>query len=206
MNKIIGSLFSFAFVVVLISATDGFAGTVNGVISGKGGEPAKINVTKDHAVCGKTPLIKENLLVSGSGGLKNAVVEIVGAGEAGAKKVVLAQDGCRFTPHVVVVGPESEVEAQNRDGITHNFHSYGFENDPVNFSQPGDMKVKVVKGENFELPEVVQIRCDIHEWMEAWVVISESSAVAITDENGAFTIPNVKSGNIHDKSVARGFG
>ncbi len=190
-------IFAACFVAIMMAApmTADAAGTVKGTISTKsGGAPVKINITKDKGVCGKTPLFKENLIVSKSGGVANAVVEILEAGEAKAVKVHIAQNGCRFTPHVVLMPASSSLEINNRDGLTHNFHSYGFENDPVNFSQPGDMKVKVVKGENFESAEAVQLRCDIHEWMEAWAYVTESGAAAITDANGNFTITGVKPG------------
>jgi len=195
MRRIV-SLFMISIVaLVFTSVNAGAAGTITGVISAKsGGKPAKIKITKDKGVCGKTPKFKENLLVSKSGGLMAAVVEIIGAGKVKPTTVNIAQDGCQFKPHVTTIAAGSTIKINNKDGLTHNFHSFGFENDPVNFSQPGDMKVKKIKGENWEIPEVVQIKCDIHEWMEGWVVISESPAIAITDANGSFTISNVKPG------------
>ena len=187
------------FMITAAAAFMGFnpahAATVKGKISGKsGGAPAKINVTKDQSVCGKKPLFKEALIVSKSGGLKNAVIEIVGTDAAKPGQGVIAQDGCKFSPHVVTVTAESAIKVENKDGITHNFHTFGFENDPVNFSQPGDMKTKVVK-EGFEMPEVIKLQCDIHEWMNAWIVVTEGASVGISGDDGSFTIPNVKPGS-----------
>jgi len=171
------------------------AATVKGVISTpkKAGAPEAIKVTKDHAICGVKPLSKEEMLVSASGGLKNAVVIIQGAGKAAPGKGGIAQQGCRFEPHVMTLAAKSKLEIKNNDGLSHNFHSFGFENDPVNFSQPGEMKVKVVD-KGFEYPEVIKIQCDIHEWMNAWIVVSDESAVAVTGADGSFSIANLKPG------------
>lgn len=189
------------FLALLVAAYGGSlamaeAGTVSGTISANpAGKPAKIKITKDPQVCGKkVPLVKEGLLVSKSGGLANAIVEIIGAGKAKPGKVQLNQDGCHFDPHVVVIPSTSSLVVNNKDGIMHNFHSFAFENDPVNFAQPGDMKTKTIKGENFEFPEIVQIKCDVHEWMLSWALVTENAHVAVTDANGKFSIPDVPPG------------
>jgi len=194
------------FLSLLVAAYGGTlamaeAGTVSGTISANpAGKPAKIRITKDAWVCGKKePLVKEGLRVSKSGGLANAVVEIIGAGKSIPEKVQVVQENCRFVPHVVVIPSASSVVVNNRDGIMHNFHSFAFKNDTVNFAQPGDMKTKTVKGENFQFPEVVQIKCDIHEWMLFWALVTESAYVAVTDANGNFSIPGVPPGNYRVK-------
>jgi len=186
--------FMIITVIVFFNLPTADAATLKGVISAKAGAaPAKVNITKDQAVCGKNPLYKESLMVSSSGGLKNAVVEIVGAGKTEPGTATIIQKGCNFTPHVLTVTAESVLVVKNEDGISHNFHTFGFENDPVNFSQPGTMKVKKVD-EGFEEPEVIKVQCDIHEWMNAWIVVTAGSAVGVTGADGAFSIRNVKPG------------
>ena len=127
------------------------------------------------------------------------MVEILGTGGAKPGKVTLTQKGCRFEPHVQAITTGSSIDVKNDDGISHNFHSYAFENESVNFAQPGDMKIKAVKGSSFAAPEVVQIKCDIHEWMNGWIVVSDNTAIATTGENGEFTILGVKPGNYKEK-------
>jgi plastocyanin len=186
--------FILSLVAIGFASSIASAGTVKGVISAKPApKGAAIKITKDQAICGKTPKFENSLVVSKSGGLKNAVVEIMGAGTGTPGKATMAQNGCWFEPHVIAITAETKITVENNDGIGHNFHTFGFENDPVNFAQPGDMKKKVVK-EGFEEPEVIKVQCDIHEWMSAWVVVTEGSAIAVTDANGGFTIPNVKPG------------
>lgn len=193
MNKTVQTII-VTIMALLVAPALASAATVKGVISGKDGTPAKINITKDQAVCGKKPIFKEDIIVSKSGGLKNAVVEILGTGEAKPGEATIAQDGCQFVPHVMTVTAESVVTVENKDGITHNFHTFGFENDPVNFSQPGDMKTKKLE-EGFEEPEVIKVQCDIHEWMNGWIVVTEGATAAVSGDDGSFTIANVKPGS-----------
>ncbi len=182
---------SLTFVPVFAFAN----GTVTGKIKTSANHSSvSVVVTKDTAVCGES-VISEKLIVNESGGLKNAVVMIEGVGVAKPGAVSINQEKCRFNPHVLVVAPGTEVAVNNMDETTHNFHTYAFENEPVNFSQPASLKTKKVTGENFEEPEVVEVKCDIHEWMNAWIVVSETSAVAVTGADGSFTINDIPPGS-----------
>ena len=40
----------------------------------------------------------------------------------------------------------------------------------------------------------MKVQCDIHKWMEGWVVIADHPYYALTDTNGTFTISNVPPG------------
>ena len=193
MNKTVG-IGLLICLVVFVSVQTVSAATVKGIVSTKVANKQKaIKVTKDQAICGKSNLMTENAIISKSGGVKNAVVQILGAGEGKPGVVEIAQNGCQFVPHVITTTAESAVVVNNNDGITHNLHTFGFENDPVNFSQPGTMKTKKVD-EGFEVPEVIKVQCDIHEWMNAWVVVTDGSAASVSATNGAFEIKNVKPG------------
>jgi uncharacterized protein (DUF2141 family) len=50
------------------------------------------------------------------------------------------------------------------------------------------MEVKIQK------PEVVEVRCDVHSWMEGWLVATENPYFAVTDESGSFKLENVPAG------------
>jgi hypothetical protein len=43
-------------------------------------------------------------------------------------------------------------------------------------------------------PEAYRVKCAIHPWMTAWVVVLDHPFFAITNETGAFEIPNLKPG------------
>ena len=38
------------------------------------------------------------------------------------------------------------------------------------------------------------IKCDVHPWMKAWIMVADHPYFAITDENGNFKIENVPAG------------
>jgi hypothetical protein len=173
------------------------AGTVSGKVGFKGTAPApkKVNVTKDKEVCGKTEMTSDELVVGGDGGIQYAVVRLDGAaGKTSPATLEFDQKGCKFQQHVLVVPVESKVNVNNHDGILHNFHMSSFENDEVNFGQPGDMKTKTVEGA-FAYPEIAEVKCDVHEWMKAWFVITDHPFVAVSGADGSFKIENVPAGN-----------
>jgi hypothetical protein len=45
-----------------------------------------------------------------------------------------------------------------------------------------------------EEPEVVKVSCDLHGWMEAYIVVTPHSYFAMTKKNGTFEIKDVPPG------------
>lgn len=169
-------------------------GTISGVVKFAGTPPApkKIAATRDKRVCGKNPIFKEDLVVDkGTGGIQWAVVSLQKAsGSYPAKEVVLDQRGCVYQPHVVVMAPGT-LKVKNSDRILHNVHSYSSANPAINQAQPGFRKVMTVK---FNKPERLVVRCDVHPWMEGWIVVAAHPFYAVTDAKGNFTLENVPPG------------
>ena len=83
-------------------------GTISGMVSYDGTAPTlkALRIEKDKKVCAIHDKFKEDLVVGGKGGLKNVVVYIenIKTGKAWEKKYTLDQNGCRFDPHVMIVG------------------------------------------------------------------------------------------------------
>lgn len=171
------------------------AGNVAGTVryAGSAPPPKKIEVTKDHEVCGKVPKVVEDLLVGPNKGVRNVVVKVQGVAgaKAPAAKAVIDQKGCHFNPHVTVVGAGAPVEILNNDGILHNIHTYSTANPAFNEAQP---KFKKVMTKTFAKPETFRIACDAHNWMSGWIVVTDTPHAAITDEQGNFTIVDVPAG------------
>lgn len=175
------------------------AGTVAGEVKFLGKPPAqeKINITKDPDICGKKPKFKENLIVGKGNGIKNAIVFIEGTGKKAspASEVIkFEQDTCQFKPHIQVIPLESKLDLYNNDGIMHNIHSFTIENESANFGQPGTQKVKTLGKELFKYPEIVPVKCDVHEWMSAFFIVTDNPYVVISNDNGSFKIPDVPPG------------
>lgn len=192
------------FFVVLCSGVMMFAltgladaGSLSGKISYKGKvrAPKKIKITKDPNVCGtKGELIVEKLLVS-NGGLMNVVLQIEAEGEGDAADVEIDQNNCSFQPHVSLIRAGAKVLLNNKDGLTHNIHSFADENEAVNFAQPGDDKTHVLPEEAVEFAEIYPVKCDIHEWMNGYFAVVETPFAAISAKGGTYKIANIPDGS-----------
>lgn len=186
------SLSLIAFLLVTVGGAQ--AGSIHGkiIFSGEVPAPKTISTGKYVKVCG--PSIQSDALLVDNKRVKNAVIWLSGRG---AKKLK-AQPGeypfdqkkCQYSPHIVVMTKESTLEIHSSDPINHNIHTYSFENDPINvmFTPGQDFS------QEFEEPEVVKVSCDLHSWMEAWVVVTPNSYSALTAKDGVFEIKDVPPG------------
>lgn len=158
--------------------------------------PGLLHPTTDHPVCGAQPRPSEALLVSPSGGVKNAVVFIVHERMEGWRSPMtfqIDQRGCAFVPRVLIIPPGATVEVLNSDGILHNFHTLGRVNPSLNLGQPARARPLRV---TFEHPEIVQLKCDLHGegFMRAWIVVASHPYYALTDKDGQFRLPDLPQG------------
>jgi plastocyanin len=183
-----------AFMFGVTSAHEAAGGTVAGKISFKGtppaAEPMAVSVNTEQCGTEQEPIE----MVTADGSVRWAVVRIVGAeGDfpAGAEPPVLDQRGCRFDPHVVVVPVGQTLKVLNNDGILHNVHTFPEKNTAMNVAQPGFRKTMDT---SFSEAEVVRVGCDVHAWMGAQIVVTDTPFIAVTDETGAFSIAGVPAG------------
>ena len=202
MNKFGFLVLSAALVALPVSGMAAYeggdvkdAGTISGSVKFKGSAPApkKLDVGKDKEVCDKSPKTDQSLIVNGSN-LVNAVVTITDIKKGKKielKKVTLDQNGCEYKPHVLAFPVGSTVEILNPDGILHNVHSYSKVNSPFNQAQPKFKKTLDVK---IEKPEAVEVKCDVHGWMQGWLVATENPYFAVTDNSGSFKLTDVPAG------------
>lgn len=171
-------------------------GTITGTITFAGTAPERkeIQVTKDIEVCGQEKHLSLDLIVGPNHGIENAVVSLVDV-KKGKKwismKVILAQQGCVFRPHVLVVPAGGEVDILNNDGILHNIHTYSTVNPSINKAQP---KFKKVLTEKLMKPEIIKVTCDAHGWMFGWILVSDHPYVVVTNEKGEFSLEDVPPG------------
>ena len=170
-------------------------GSISGTVKFKGTAPApkKLDVGKDKEVCDKSPKMDQSLVVK-NGNIADAVVTITDIKKGKKielKKVTLDQQGCQYHPHVVAFPVGSTVEIVNPDGILHNIHSYSKVNSAFNMAQPKFKKTIEVK---IDKPEAFEVKCDVHGWMEGWLVATETPYFAVTDDSGSFKLENVPAG------------
>jgi plastocyanin len=171
------------------------AASIRGIVVMAGAVVSKkLPVTIDQYVCGKEK-VGEDLVVNPQGGVKNAVVWLQapppGAAWASAPvKVEMDQKACAFVPRVVIVPAGGTVEFLNSDRLLHNLHSASNHNPTFNRTQPRGRVIPVT----FSKPEIVQVNCDLHSWMRAWVVVADHPFYALSNEAGEFVLPRVPPG------------
>lgn len=173
------------------------AGSIRGSIRFDGVVPDArlVQVADDSAECGAAQAVQP-LRVGSDSGLADVVVSLVSIPMGRAFDIdgppELDQRGCRFHPHVVLVPAGTAVRVLNGDAVTHNVHTAAFENRPVNRSQaPGQGAIELT----FGLAEKVRVKCDLHPWMSAWIVVMDHPYHAVTDATGSFALPGVPPGD-----------
>lgn len=169
------------------------AGEVKGrvVLSRPAPGPATVPTDKDRATCGEAQ--PAEAVVVSSGGLEQVVVRIeVPGAKAPPRPLTLDQRGCRYLPRVQVASPGSVLTLRNGDPVLHNVHGWAGPGTAFNVAMP-------MKGGEVARPltraGVVRIECDIHAWMEAFVLVAETPYVAVTGAGGAFAIAGVPEGS-----------
>jgi plastocyanin len=149
-----------------------------------------IKVNKDVEVCGKEKRI-DKIGVGPNKGLADTLAWVTDAkGPVTSKPVTLDQKGCEFHPRVLPMLP-GEIDILNSDGVLHNIHTFSSLNPTINKAQP---KFKKVMKEKLEKPEIVRVQCDVHSWMQGWVVVVPNPFFGVTDGRGVTKIENVPPG------------
>ena len=177
-------------------------GTVSGAVRLEGIIPrdATEPVTKDPDYCGKMK-VSPRLIAGKNGAVKNAVVSLEQIAEG--KKwnapaiALLHQRKCEYDPHVLVLGPHTELDIVNDDPILHNVHGYEQRESlrsVFNIAQPLKGQKTRIAPERLSDGEI-RATCDAgHPWMNAYIVRLEHPYVALTGEDGKFEIRDIPPG------------
>ncbi len=182
-----------AYEAIETASTGTIVGTVT--FQGKTPERKKIKVTRNKEVCGKETKLTESLMVGSNGGIKNAVLYLSGINKGKKFEVSsplqIDQRGCQFRPHISIIPAGKSFDLINSDGILHNFRTNSTKNPILNKAQPKFKKTLKIK---ITQPEIIRANCDVHEWMNAWLVVAEHPYYALTDASGSFKITGVPPG------------
>jgi hypothetical protein len=170
--------------------------SVAGRVFLRGTPPPEKSVPLD-AVCGRlhpAPMTSRHFVFGQDSGLAGVFVYVkegIKAQRVADPSVspLLDQVNCEFQTYVIGVEVGQKLSVRNSDPVMHNVHILpkGAGNREKNVAQP----VKgMVSSFIFEKPEVfIQIKCDVHPWMFAYVGVVEHPWFAATDKNGNFTLP-----------------
>ena len=102
----------------------------------------------------------------------------------------IEQRGREFIPWLTVVQTGTSVDFPNNDTIRHHVYS---------FSEPKRFEIKLYAGKPgqpivFDKPGQVDIGCNIHDWMEAHVLVVDTPYFARTGADGRATVAGVPAG------------
>lgn len=176
-----------------IQVKDGgtIAGTVK--LSGKAPELQPVHRNGDRGICGEYG-DDESLVLGPGNTVANAVVSLElerGKPLEPAKDASLDQKRCTYVPHVQALPLGTELALVNSDAVLHNVHSYLGDDTVFNAAEPLEgQKVKVA----LTKPGALQIRCDVHPWMGAWIHVEPTPYFAVTGKDGKFTLTDVPPG------------
>jgi plastocyanin len=183
------ALLAYEEIVVKDGAT--IRGTVK--VEGKLPKLPPLQVTKYKEVCKDVP--NESLIVGPRQGLRYAVIMLEGIrkGKAVERETVHELDNvkCRFSPHVQAASVGQFVVLKNSDPILHTVHAF-FANEQPQFNvglYPGRVSRKPLIAAG-----VVKIRCEVHPWMSAFIVVTEHPYHAISDVYGEYELSDVPPG------------
>lgn len=112
---------------------------------------------------------------------------------APSEPIVLNQEGCHYTPHVIALMAGQPLKILNPDGTLHNIHALPKTNDEFNAAMPQFRKemTKVFdKVEKTPFP----VKCDVHPWMGAWMTVMDHPFFSVTKPDGKYRIDNLPAG------------
>jgi plastocyanin len=127
--------------------------------------------------------------------VRDAVVYLlpaVGAkAEGPAPRHVIEQRDREFVPFVTAVRTGTAVTFPNRDQLLHHVYS---------FSPAKSFQIKLYEGDPpspivFDKPGVVAVGCNIHDWMQAYILVVDTPHYAVTDGRGVARIDGLRGGD-----------
>jgi hypothetical protein len=163
-------------------------------VEGKLPKLQPLQITKYKEVCKGVP--NESLIVGPAQGLRYAVITLEGVskGKALEKETIHELDNikCRFSPHVQAASVGQFVVIKNSDPILHAAHAL-FSNEQPQFNvglYPGRVARKPLIAAG-----IVKIRCEVHPWMTAYIVVTEHPYHAIADIYGEYEVTDIPPGS-----------
>jgi hypothetical protein len=171
-------------------------GSISGKITydGTPPKPETVTVTQDPTVCGASRVMDE-WSIAADGAVENVVVYLVDI-KSGKKmdlpaQPTIDQKGCRYEPHVQIIGKGTELQVKNSDPILHNIHSYLGTSTIINLAEP---KQGMVIPKKITRAGGMTLKCDIHNFMRGAIFTAENPYAVLTGKDGTFEIKDVPPG------------
>ncbi len=99
---------------------------------------------------------------------------------------------CVFEPHVFISRVGQQLKLINSDEYGHNPNFIFFANDPESRMQPPGQSVEIELANSEKAPS--PIRCNIHPWMQAYVLVFDHPYTGVSDQHGIVHIEKLLAG------------
>lgn len=156
----------------------------------QGNPPAGDVLVKDGKV--------QNALVYIKDGLGDRVFPVP------TEAVEMDQKACVFLPRVLGAQVGQPVKFLNSDAMAHNVHGFAQTAKPWNISLSVKGTSRAVKVDKPEA--MIEIKCDIHPWMRAYLGVFDHPYFALSGADGSFTLKNVPPGEYTVEAWHERFG
>jgi len=117
-------------------------------------------------------------------------LEGVAAAKTEPKTAAIRQEGLEFRPRAVAITVGSKVDFPNEDDLFHNVFSYA----KGTRIELGSYPKGESKSFTFEKKGLVDVRCDVHKHMRAFVHVFDHPYFAVAAADGTYSIPKVPPG------------
>ncbi|WP_198674797.1 methylamine utilization protein [Rhodoferax ferrireducens] len=116
---------------------------------------------------------------------------ILGAAPKPRRIATIEQRNREFMPYVTIVQTGTLIEFPNHDPVKHHIYSFS----PAKLLEIKLYAGKPVQPVLFDKPGEVALGCNIHDWMEAYVLVVNSPYFAKTGRDGKALIRNLPAGH-----------
>jgi len=171
--------------------------SITGVVRFKGKAPPPISTDRSsESSCSQKATY---LPARVTAGLLAEVHVRVKSGTAGSHKlprlesVTVKQEDCTYLPRVAGIMKGQILAIENKDGVLHNVHARLDGETWFNRSQPRGVPALQQKDYG-DAGQVLELGCDVHPWMKAYIPVTDHPFFTVTGETGAFALRNLVPG------------
>ena len=192
------------------------AGDITGTVTLKGTPPKEKDITPvmEDVNCSKmhTQIPTTHFYVAGGKGeLADVIVsvqDISGKSTgASAPPMTLDQKGCEYVPSIFAVQTGQKIVVKNSDPVLHNVHTMPAADSGNQVKNEAQLPNTADLTFSFSKPEMfLKFKCDVHQWMFAWVSVFDHPYFAVSAKDGTFKIANVPPGKYKLQAAHRKAG